>query len=108
MRTYYKILFPCLFIKTLTHYFVKLLSRTKTTYENIDVDEPDLEKVSSFGKTEGCKYILLGTVKRDKDIVISVRAVDVQTAQIIFSMSESVKRKDKSSLQPAAAKDCTA
>ncbi|MBQ7220635.1 MAG: sel1 repeat family protein [Synergistaceae bacterium] len=64
---------------------ISVVSRTKTDY-SLD-GESDISEVSSFGRAEGCSYMLIGSVNQDKDIVVSVRAVDVQTAKVMFSMS---------------------
>ena len=74
-----------------TNTFIKVLSDSNsiTVLNRLKTDNisANLKAVSDFGKTEGCQYMLIGSVNRDKDIVINVRAVEVETAKILFSMS---------------------
>ena len=77
---------------------LKLISRTRT------IDDSDLAKISSFGKSEGCKYMLIGSVKLDRDIIISARVVDVETARVIFSTSAAAQKNDASSIHAESLK----
>ena len=81
---------------------ITLLSRSRIN-DAVNSDS-EAEAVSNFGRSEGCRYILLGSVKRDKDIVISVRTVDVETAKIIFTSSASCSSSGASSLRPESIK----
>ncbi|MBQ7215913.1 MAG: SEL1-like repeat protein [Synergistaceae bacterium] len=64
----------------------------------------DLDAVSNLGRKEGCKYMLIGSVKRDKDIILTVRAVDVETTKVIFSVSAASHSPKLSSLLAESAK----
>ena len=66
--------------------------------------ESDINALSDFGRTERCKYILLGSVNKDKDIVINVRVIDVETAKVVFSMSEASQSTKAASLSAASAR----
>ena len=66
--------------------------------------EADINALSDFGKSERCRYILLGSVNKDKDIVINVRIIDVDTAKVMFSESEASYSQKISSLSVAASK----
>ena len=60
--------------------------------------EYNVKDVSNIGKTEDCQYMLIGFVNRDKDVVINIRAIDVKTTEVIFSMSATSQSSDSSSL----------
>ena len=64
---------------------ITILNRSRI--DTVPDEEADINAVSALGRKESCKYILLGSLKRDKDIVISIRAVDIETATITFTMS---------------------
>ena len=95
----------------ITNSFIKRLSASEaiTVLKRQKVDaaldtESDVKALSDFGRTERCRYILLGSVNRDKDIVISVRVIDVETAKVVFSMSEASHSPKASSLSSASAR----
>ena len=77
---------------------ISLLRRTRT------IDDEDIEAASTFGKSEGCKYILIGSLKRDKDILITVRVVDVDTGKIMFTRNAASQPKDHTSLRAESIK----
>ncbi len=68
--------------------------------------DSDLETVSKFGRSKGCKYILLGSVRQEnqKDIAVSVRAVEVRTSKVIFTLSAHARASDSSSLRAESIK----
>ena len=91
------------FIKTLSGSgTITLLNRIRSN--NAVSSESEAEAVSDFGRSEGCRYILLGSVKRDKDIIISVRAVDVETAKIPFTVSGTCSSPNAQSLRAESIK----
>ena len=93
-----------------TNSFIKNLSNSKeiTVYDRNKIDKAlkdyDLDTVSMFGRSEGCQYILLGSLNRDRDIVITVRVVDVQTSKVLFAMSEASRSSKLAALQSSSAK----
>ena len=83
---------------------ITILHRSKI--DNSLSSDSDLETVSKFGRSKGCKYILLGSVRqeKEKDITVSVRAVEVRAAQVIFSLSAHAHASDSSSLRAESIK----
>ena len=75
---------------------ITLIHRTRS--------ESNIDKISALGKSEGCEYMLIGSVKRDKDIVVSVRLLLVATGEIVFTMSGTVQADEEASLRAESAK----
>ena len=66
--------------------------------------EGSLDEASALGKSEGCEYILLGSVKRGEGTVAAVRVLNVDTSEIIFSISTSFISRETSSIRAEGTK----
>ena len=67
---------------------------TVFSLQKINVDENEknyIKLISQLARNEDCQYILIGSVKRDRDIVLNVRIVDAETTKITHSMSLTTK-----------------